>query len=362
VFANYTQDVTEGGLVFTNKETISKQRSVLKHIIRTIGANLLQGRSILNVSLPVYIFQPISLLHKLMDTFGFAPVFLERAGLATGIERFNLVVAFAVATLHIPIEQMKPFNPILGETLQGQLKHCQVYAEQTSHHPPISHFQVIGEHFLLQGYHEYQASTSANSIKARQVGVTQVEFSDHSILISFPFVSLGGTLIGSRTFNWRGVITVIDQHNRLLAELQLNPDEGGFFKMFSQPKTPADYFKGSVVRVQPTHPIMTAEGIKAILHNGKSKLKVNDSEVLETVCECEGSWLSHLDIANQPYWRIQDYQRATFLSQASLLPSDSSFRSDLVSLARGDEQGAQAEKDRLEDLQRRDRRLRGERS
>jgi hypothetical protein len=39
----------------------------------------------------------------------------------------------------------KPMNPILGETLQATLVDgTQVYAEQISHHPPISYFLIIG--------------------------------------------------------------------------------------------------------------------------------------------------------------------------------------------------------------------------
>ena len=38
---------------------------------------------------------------------------------------------------------LKPFNPILGETYQGQYNSgLQVFAEQISHHPPVSSWQV----------------------------------------------------------------------------------------------------------------------------------------------------------------------------------------------------------------------------
>jgi hypothetical protein len=36
---------------------------------------------------------------------------------------------------------MKPFNPILGETYQGNFDDgTEVYCEHTSHHPPITNF------------------------------------------------------------------------------------------------------------------------------------------------------------------------------------------------------------------------------
>jgi len=39
--------------------------------------------------------------------------------------------------------QNKPFNPLLGETLQGHYDDgTTFYCEHTSHHPPISNFLV----------------------------------------------------------------------------------------------------------------------------------------------------------------------------------------------------------------------------
>ena len=55
-----------------------------------------------------------------------------------------------------------PLNPVLGETF------CEItdngstlYTEQTSHHPPITHFQFIGPAscpFVLNGYMEYKVT------------------------------------------------------------------------------------------------------------------------------------------------------------------------------------------------------------
>lgn len=41
----------------------------------------------------------------------------------------------------------KPFNPILGETLQGSIGGIPFYMEQISHHPPITTFFMKNDHF-----------------------------------------------------------------------------------------------------------------------------------------------------------------------------------------------------------------------
>lgn len=43
----------------------------------------------------------------------------------------------------------KPFNPILGETWEaGAPDGSRIFFEQTSHHPPVSAFQLLGPHGL----------------------------------------------------------------------------------------------------------------------------------------------------------------------------------------------------------------------
>jgi len=57
------------------------------------------------------------------------------------LERLKLVIAYALSGIYIGTSQNKPFNPILGETLQCSFKDgTKLYCEHTSHHPPITNF------------------------------------------------------------------------------------------------------------------------------------------------------------------------------------------------------------------------------
>ena len=44
------------GLIFKNKDIIDKQRAVVGYLIKKVGMNILTGKSIMNVSLPINIF------------------------------------------------------------------------------------------------------------------------------------------------------------------------------------------------------------------------------------------------------------------------------------------------------------------
>lgn len=67
------------GIVFVNQKKIDEQKGVLKFILTKIGKNLLSGKSILNISLPVDIFAPESNLERLAFAMTYAPTYLERA-------------------------------------------------------------------------------------------------------------------------------------------------------------------------------------------------------------------------------------------------------------------------------------------
>ena len=57
-------------------EIIKSQKSSLLYVIKQVGANLISGKSVLNVSLPVDIFESRTLLERSATNFGTAPDFL----------------------------------------------------------------------------------------------------------------------------------------------------------------------------------------------------------------------------------------------------------------------------------------------
>jgi hypothetical protein len=58
----YEKKLGSDGLVFKNLNVIEKQRSVAGYLIKNIGLNLIKGKSIMHVSLPINIFDERSLL------------------------------------------------------------------------------------------------------------------------------------------------------------------------------------------------------------------------------------------------------------------------------------------------------------
>lgn len=152
-----------GGLQFKSTAILTFQRKIMWKFIKDVGVSFASGKTtdLVSISLPVEIFEPRSFLQRLTDSWIHSPDLLQKASNCSDpLERFKFVVAFAVSGLRYMCSQWKPFNPILGETFQAEFEDGTLaFLEQTSHHPPITNWQLFGKdkkyHFF--GYSRWEA-------------------------------------------------------------------------------------------------------------------------------------------------------------------------------------------------------------
>ena len=83
-------------------------------------------------------------------------------------------------------------------------------------------------------------------------------------------------------------------------------------------------------------------------------VKKNSKEILKV----SGEWTNSLKFGDCQYWKIHDYSRLPIFQGKFVLPSDSTFRKDLISLVNNDEENSQKFKEELEEVQRNYRKLR----
>lgn len=62
-----------GGLILINEPKIAAQDNVIKFMMSTLKKNLFSGKGILNISLPVEIFNTDSNLQRLCESLALAP-------------------------------------------------------------------------------------------------------------------------------------------------------------------------------------------------------------------------------------------------------------------------------------------------
>ncbi len=72
----------------------------------------------------------------------------------------------------------------------------------------------------------------------------------------------------------------------------------------------------------------------------------------------EGEFTDYLRFHGETFWKQSDYTFPKFKRMAFTMPSDSTFREDLIWLKKGEEDMAQKFKVKLEEIQRNDRKSR----
>ena len=70
----------------------------------------------------------------------------------------------------------KPYNPVIGETYQGLIDGCPVYAEQISHHPPISSVLFYGRGYKISGQFEPIVQIGLNKGTGTNKGLHTIDF------------------------------------------------------------------------------------------------------------------------------------------------------------------------------------------
>lgn len=117
-FLNYFR-YPEGGVECKNYEELSAQDGLVLELMKRAGRQLIEGKNIVSVSLPVRIFEPRSMVSRISDVWGSGSHYFSLACKTNDpILRMKLIIAFCVSGMHMNIKQLKPFNPIIGETYE----------------------------------------------------------------------------------------------------------------------------------------------------------------------------------------------------------------------------------------------------
>lgn len=287
-------------------------------------------------------------------------VYLDKAADQMKLERLKLITTFLIQSLHISLIGYKPFNPIIGETFQTRIEppegekdkypSLDFYAEQTSHHPPIMTFYGISKNYKIYGSRESTAISSGNSVISEVKGAFNIVYNDGTHVQAFmPRFILHGLIIGKRTFGYEGNLVVEDKTNNLKAIVEVKPKESkGFFKsIFSgSNKTFPDYFRGFIAQTSD------------INYDSKKELySCPDDAILAKI---EGEYNNYVNIDDKSYWDINNCSNlsGTMCRQEFTLPSDSQLRYDVILYKHDKLEMAQYAKMSLEDLQRKDVKLR----
>lgn len=156
---------SKGGVVCANEEVIKEQKRIVKLVITRIGSNIFKGNSCMNVSLPIQLFRKESFLVCIAQNMTYSPLLIEPFVKADPLERMKNLAIFEISINALALSTKKPFNPILGETYQGEIAGCPIFLEQISHHPPVTSIYFVGRGFRMYGTMQIDVNLRLNYVK-----------------------------------------------------------------------------------------------------------------------------------------------------------------------------------------------------
>ena len=315
-----------GGVDFPNAETTSLIRGMGWELVKQIGKKILSGDfNFTTVSIPIKVMVPISILQHICNGHFNYPLYMNLAYESNDpLQQMKYTIVACFSSWYKSNVFLKPLNPILGETYEMIWEDgSHEYVEQTSHHPPRSHFLIIGHEkkWRYYGYFDFTSNGWFNSFKLTNSGTRFAEFSNtkSKIQFNYPIDNFSNTFWGTMRQESIGQLTFKDLVNGYQAIINMSP-RGKL----------SDYFEGTIEK---------------------------DGEVISKV---NGSFLEYIEIDGERFWDIRKNINIEAYPIPNQIKSSSIYRPDSLKLLEKDLEEAQKKKNEQEEIQRHDRKLRKE--
>ena len=319
----------EKGLVSVDPKIIKKFEGLLANII----GQLIRVPFGHHISIPIKSFEPLTVHEKYINLFAFANRFLIPASDPNidKYERFKLCISFAFCGLYIPIGHLKPFNPFLGETYQGELPNgAKLYIEQVTHSPLVARYYIIYKKvYEISGYWNLSVKSLklGTQIAVCQRGPLYIKFPqiNECIIGHYPEIRMINLIYEDRANYYCGNMVFLDIKNNFKAVIKFYQNEKIFHEIV-----------GSVLKYK------YANNFKYDFEKewefgqkfqiGKKNKEIKDP--YEQIDEIKGNWVSKLIIGNEERWNITAQKPEFIRPVKKCIPSDGRFREDLIWLYR----------------------------
>ena len=316
----------ETGLISEDPETMKKFEGLITNII----GQLVRVPFGHHISIQVKIFEPLTVHEKYINAFAYANKFLIPASnpIMDTHSRFKFCIAFVFSGIYIPIGMLKPFNPFLGETYQGELPNgAKLYIEQVTHSPLVARYYIVYKKvYEISGYWDLSVKVVkfGTQMAICQKGPIYIKFPqlNECIIGHYPEIRMINLISDDRANLYYGNMVFLDIKNNYKAIIKINPNPKIFHEVI-----------GSVIKYKYSDKFVynyEQEWEFGKKYEVGNEIK-NGYRLIDTI---SGSWLSRLVIGEQITWDIHDQLPEFIRPVKSCIPSDGRFREDLIWLFR----------------------------
>lgn len=178
-----------------------------RNVILGMLSQIKKGMDLHRVPFPTFVLEPRSMLERLTDFASHPQLILTTPKKEDGLDRFLDVVKYYLSGWHVrPKGAKKPYNPTLGEVFRCRWK-CpdgsQSYyiSEQVAHHPPTSAYFYANPNngIVAVGNFSPRPKFLGNSIVSVMNGYTQLHFisrPDEKYVFTYPNIYARGLFFG----------------------------------------------------------------------------------------------------------------------------------------------------------------------
>uniref|UniRef100_A0A8C9YG24 Oxysterol-binding protein n=1 Tax=Sander lucioperca TaxID=283035 RepID=A0A8C9YG24_SANLU len=329
--------------------TLAHRRSVLPSTSPTSSVSLWNilrnniGKDLSKVAMPVQLNEPLNTLQRLCEELEYSELLDTANQTHDPYQRMVYVATFAISAYASTYHRAgsKPFNPVLGETYECDRpdKSFKFIAEQVSHHPPVSACHSDSRNFTFWQDVRWKNKFWGKSMEIVPMGTTHVTlpaFGDH--------------------YEWNKVTSCI--HNILSGQRWIE-----HYGEMSIKNINSDACQCKITFVKARSWSSTVNEIEGVVTDSKGKVvhsifgKWHESVFQGDPPSATCIWRANpMPVDHDQYYGFT--QLAVELNELDstlrplLPPTDTRFRPDQRLLEEGNTEGAEEQKQRIEQLQR----------
>ncbi|MCQ2821132.1 MAG: oxysterol-binding protein, partial [archaeon] len=316
------------GLKGTNKEVAKK----LSGMVFDLLAQIIKVPFGHKISLNVKMFEPRSIISRIPEYWSHYSRYVHPSADSsmTPLERMKNISVFTLSGLMLSNQQLKPFNPIIGETYQAEIQNdlkTKVYAEQISTSPYVTRFYVADKLSTLSCYFDLSPNTEliANRITVLFKGYIDLNFPGINEHITYSMPNpriMNAKDETNRGCFFIGGMVLVDVKNGLKTVIKLGHNPKNLFQVdgvIMEWKFPQGY----------KFDYDTENNFCVDFKMDKKNL--SKYKVLSVI---SGEWIDKVMVDNKVYWDSEIHEPTWIKPSRNFLPSDGRFREDLIWLFR----------------------------